>query len=172
MVYRKFGYLQAQVLLYKQKELMELEIDLDRLDAEGQRLNPRYIFSLASTTPERKEKIYEIEQKFKEYCKQREQTSTDFRTQLSYAQLKYTAQLLATARELACFNQPPRYNYLNIKSFFDTSRIAFEEIYLYYKEDLVSLKPGREHSWLVTFVETTLHKLADHDWKVVHVGRP
>lgn len=71
MVYRKFGCFQMLILLHEQKELRELEIDLGRLDAEGQRLCPRYLFSLARTTQERKEDIYEIEQKFKEYRKRR-----------------------------------------------------------------------------------------------------
>lgn len=70
MVYRKFGFLQAQILLDKQKELRELEIELGQIDAEGQRLDPRYLYSLAGTSAERKDIICEIEQKFKEYGKQ------------------------------------------------------------------------------------------------------
>ncbi|CAG8971686.1 hypothetical protein HYALB_00003154 [Hymenoscyphus albidus] len=151
MVYRKFGILQAQVLLYKQSELIKLERELQQLGVNVPGEIPEYHYSLAGNTEEgriRKEKVHEIEETFKEY-----------------------AQLLSVARDLASYDSPSTCNYLNMKSFFDVSDISMDDKYLYCPEDLVTLKPGRDHSWLDTWVETTLHKIANHDWKYISVSK-
>lgn len=69
MVYRRFGYLQARLLLYKQDVLRELEGDLDRMD----KVNERRTNALRSRedgdveNPDRKAMFIKIEEMFKEY---------------------------------------------------------------------------------------------------------
>ncbi len=72
MLYRRFGFLQARLLLHKQSELQELEWDLDRLDnfhaesEEGQRmLHFRHFDDVKNG--KRKKLLDQIEEKFLEY---------------------------------------------------------------------------------------------------------
>ena len=69
-------------------------------------------------------------------------------------------QLLTAARDLASFNRPPARDYLSVKSYFDEETpLCNIESYIYHKEDLISLKPGRENAWLDVAVEKILQKL-------------
>lgn len=72
MLYRRFGFLQARLLLYKQDELQQLETELDKLDRIHEQFNE---FLLMSRTVDdkrcgqRKELLARIEIKFGEYGK-------------------------------------------------------------------------------------------------------
>jgi len=73
MLYRRFGYLQARLLLDRQDELRALELRLDRLDttdANNKPDGPNMLRSRAYnavTNPARKRLLDEIEAKFKDY---------------------------------------------------------------------------------------------------------
>ena len=70
MLYRRFGFLQARLLLNKQDELRELEKDLDRLDKVDQGKDPSLLKSREkddATSGRRKKLLSEIERKFTEY---------------------------------------------------------------------------------------------------------
>lgn len=70
MIYRRFGFLQARLLLNKQDELRELEKDLDRLDKVDERKDPSLLKSREkddAANGRRKKLLYDIEEKFKEY---------------------------------------------------------------------------------------------------------
>jgi hypothetical protein len=70
MLYRKFGFLQARILLNKQDELRELEKDLDRLDKVDQGKDPSLLKSREkddATNGRRKKLLNDIEGKFTEY---------------------------------------------------------------------------------------------------------
>jgi len=70
MLYRKFGFLQARILLHKQDELRELEKDLDRLDKVDQGKDPSLLKSREkddATNGHRKKLLNDIERKFTEY---------------------------------------------------------------------------------------------------------
>ncbi|CAG8955482.1 hypothetical protein HYFRA_00010349 [Hymenoscyphus fraxineus] len=145
MVYRRFGFLQARLLLHKQEELGYLEEKLCALDTGYEIHLPRHhrvtLRGDHRCEPHR-ELMQEIEQKFKEY-----------------------AQLLATAGTLACFNPPSKYNYRNVRNYFDERKpLCAEETYIKYKEDLLTLKPGREHSWLDASVEQLVQRLTKYSW--------
>ncbi|TVY85009.1 hypothetical protein LSUE1_G003434 [Lachnellula suecica] len=139
MLYRRFGFLQARLLLYKQDELRELEGTLDRLDKVDEKTRPDMLQSREQDDADdtfRKNLMHEIEETFKEY-----------------------AQLLTVARDLATFNRPPTRDYLSIRRYFDEQDpVSNMESYIYHKEDIVTLKPGREHSWLDSFVESILRR--------------
>lgn len=73
------------------------------------------------------------------------------------------AQVLVSARELASFNRPQDRDYSSVKSYFDEeSPLCNDESYIYRREDIVTLKPGRENAWLDAFVEKTLQTLPCH----------
>lgn len=72
MIYRRFGYLQARILLNKQDELRELEKDLDKMDARDAKTRPLVLQSREEDEfcdGKRKEHMREVETKFKEYSK-------------------------------------------------------------------------------------------------------
>ncbi|KAH7348547.1 hypothetical protein BKA65DRAFT_605900 [Rhexocercosporidium sp. MPI-PUGE-AT-0058] len=140
MLYRRFGFLQARLLFYKQDELRELEARLDRID----RLDERRDKSLLSSRQKddaygsrRKMLLQEIDVKFKDY-----------------------ASLLVVARDLASFNRPPARDFRSVKSYFDSQvPLCNIESYIYRQEDIIALKPGREKAWLDTSVEKILQML-------------
>jgi hypothetical protein len=78
-----------------------------------------------------------------------------------YSEINFTAvQLLNAVRDLANFNRPPDRDYQSVKSYFDEEDpLCNVESYILHKEDIVSLKPGRENAWLDAFVEKILQKL-------------
>jgi hypothetical protein len=69
-------------------------------------------------------------------------------------------QLLTAARDIASLNRPPSRDYLSVKSYFDEEApLCNVESYIYCKEDIITLKPGRETAWLDAFIENVLHRL-------------
>ena len=71
MLYRRFGYLQARLLLYKQDELREAERDLNESDIIDARGEPSWLKSREKDDKKsrRKEILKTIETKFLEYSK-------------------------------------------------------------------------------------------------------
>jgi hypothetical protein len=70
MLYRRFGFLQARVLLNKQDQLRELEKKLDREDQVDLKKNPSVLKSREkddAVNGRRKKILCEIEEHFKEY---------------------------------------------------------------------------------------------------------
>lgn len=70
MLFRRFGYLQKRVLLYKQDELRELEGRLAKLDEDDAAAKAFGLCSRVSDnikSPTRKQLIAEVESKLKEY---------------------------------------------------------------------------------------------------------
>ncbi|KAF8856191.1 hypothetical protein BDZ45DRAFT_654497 [Acephala macrosclerotiorum] len=139
MLYRRFGFLQSRLLLHKQDQLRELEKDLDRMDKYDQIENPSLLRSREkddAVNGSREKLLCKVEDKFKEY-----------------------AQLLTAARDIASFNRPPARDYTSVKSYFDEEApLCAVESYIYRKEDIISLRPGRETAWLDAMVEKILQK--------------
>jgi hypothetical protein len=70
MLYRRFGFLQARVLLNKQDEIRELEADLDHMDSVDAVDSPNMLRSRENddaANGERRIILRKIELKFKEY---------------------------------------------------------------------------------------------------------
>lgn len=69
MLYRRFGFLQARLLLNKQDQLRDLEEQLDEIDNEDEE---EYLKSRAMDDVDERPRtklMKKIEIKFKEYCK-------------------------------------------------------------------------------------------------------
>jgi hypothetical protein len=63
------------------------------------------------------------------------------------------------ARDIAGFSRPSARDYLSVKNYFDEEGpVCNVESYIYYKEDIITLRPGRESAWLDGFVEKILQK--------------
>jgi hypothetical protein len=59
------------------------------------------------------------------------------------------ADLISTARELADYSKPPEQDFLSVERYFDGRRpVTNRERYIYFKDDLITLKPGRGEVWL------------------------
>ena len=70
MLYRRFGFLQARVLLYKQDGLRELENELDLLDKADEEDRPDMLLSREKDDADdayRMDLMRKIEEKFNEY---------------------------------------------------------------------------------------------------------
>lgn len=66
---------------------------------------------------------------------------------------------MTLARDVASFNRPSNRDYRSVKSYFDEEApLCSVESYIYRKEDIISLKPGRETAWLDTVIENILQK--------------
>jgi hypothetical protein len=66
-----------------------------------------------------------------------------------------------TARDFATFNKPPSQDYISVKNYFESQApVCDVESYINYKEDIVTLKPGRESAWLDAFLGVVFRKFS------------
>lgn len=138
MLYRRFGFLQARLLLNKQDQLRALEEQLDEIDSEDdeEHLKSRDMDDADETR--RTKLLKKIEVKFKEY-----------------------AELLTIARDLTSLSKPAARDYRSVRNYFeDKGPVVEDEKYINHKEDIITLKPGRENAWLDAMVERGLRKFA------------
>lgn len=138
MLYRRFGFLQSRLLLNKQDQLRVLEERLDEIDRTDEET---YLVSREMDDAHERPRtrlMKEIEVKFKEY-----------------------AELLALAQQLAAMNKPASRDYNSVRTYFENKApVCEDEQYINCKEDIITLKPGRENAWLDAVVEKGLQKLA------------
>ncbi|KAF7905680.1 hypothetical protein EAE99_012041 [Botrytis elliptica] len=134
MFYRRFGFLQTRLLLNKQDELRALEARLDHKDRYYEKYEPAMLYSQERfniTDVDNRNLLADIEKKFNEYC-----------------------QLLMHARTLASFDKPRESDRLRLKSYSDSNPLcARDGQWILRKDDLVTLKPTRDNSWLDTVIE-------------------
>jgi hypothetical protein len=69
------------------------------------------------------------------------------------------AELINIAQTMVALNRPASRDYQSVKNFFDNEApFCADEVYIYHKEDIITLKPGRENAWLDGLVERILQK--------------
>lgn len=69
------------------------------------------------------------------------------------------AELLNIAQTMVALNKPASRDYKSVKNFFDNETpLCDDEYYIYHKEDIITLKPGRENAWLDGIIERILQK--------------
>ena len=74
----------------------------------------------------------------------------------------YKAELLLKAQQLKAMDRPSGRDYRSVLSFMENDGgQLFEEdmAFIYEKEDLITLRPGREYAWLDGVLERTLKLL-------------
>jgi hypothetical protein len=71
-----------------------------------------------------------------------------------------TAELVNIAQTMVAINKPASRDFKSVQNFFYNEQpfCKEDEYYIYHKEDIVTLKPGRENAWLDGIVETILQK--------------
>jgi hypothetical protein len=85
----------------------------------------------------------------------------------------YSAALLQAAQAMVALNKPTTSEYMSVETFMNNEKPLVEEegSFIYRKEDLVTLRPGREHAWLDSTVEKVLRIVDCSIIQVSHVDR-
>lgn len=167
MHYRQFGYLQARLLLEKQNQLRLLEEDLDVLDDLAKQSGSRELTTRedidSESGTEHRERLEKMKKAFKESGERAVRLiKTDSDQQL--------ASLLQAAQALTHCNRPSSDEYSSVEHFFDNREplASAEQGFIYHKEDLITLRPGREHAWLDSSIEKGLKWLKCDFIRVSH----
>jgi hypothetical protein len=137
-ILRRYGWLQWRLLLSKQEELRRLEADLE-LYEEAMIDQNEDAFKSRDTTgicvEEHAKLLADIETKFQEY-----------------------ASLIDTAQKMMAFGKPSEADRQNVGRYIYNRKplVQAEEEWFHWRDDLITLKPGREHAWLDGVVESIL----------------
>jgi len=141
MIYRRFGFLHARLLLQKQDELRMMEAELDRMDQNDKFNNVDAL------------KCRMID----EGRVQHGETRKALLNRMQETVLVYD-ELLLKSQQLAAANRPPQRDYNSVANFIRHKKPLLEgdDDFIYNKEDLITLRPGRESAWLDAAVEKIL----------------
>ncbi|MCJ1401337.1 hypothetical protein MMC11_004549 [Xylographa trunciseda] len=151
MVYRRFGTVYSRLLLHEQDEMRRLEATLNSMDKTDEyHGNTQYLMS-----PELDAKRQDFPDEWPGHSRPQvlEQLK---RTALNYADLVLKTQ------QLKAMGQPSNRDYRSVLHFMenDGGQTYDEEMsFIYEKEDLITLRPGREYAWLDSIVERMLRVL-------------
>jgi hypothetical protein len=75
--------------------------------------------------------------------------------------ITWIADLVSAARKFAEYRKPPKQDFLSVETYFDDDKpCTAAESYIYFKEDLMTLKPERDETWLDFMVWRILRKLS------------
>jgi len=142
MIYRRFGFLHARLLLQKQDELRMMEEELDRMDHRDKLKNIKAL-KCRMDDVERQDQV--------------EETRQSLLSRVENTILRYD-ELLLNAQQLAAANRPPERDYNSVANFVHHKKPLFlgDDDFIYNKEDLITLRPGRESAWLDATVEKIL----------------
>ena len=156
MLYRRFGFLQARLLLDKQDELRTLEKSLDEMDYITSRTEPHKLRTRdleEEDAKPHKAMLQRIEKAFCEYGSNPfpfRRKSVTYRLEL--------AQILGAAHQLMSLNKPAPGDYKSVEAYINNEKPLeqAEGSYIYRKEDFITLRAGRDHAWLDTSIERLL----------------
>lgn len=174
-LYRGFGYLHSRIILGLQAEITALEEDLKAMDdwdwqQEGRR---DYLKSRAKDLADVDEGGYEgsrpeildkLRTKLIEYGK-----GVDLCRPRPAVSDSSSDDMLIRARDLRAFQRPSKRDYRSVRGFYCSKAplLESEADCIKHKEDMVTLRQGREWSGFDGFVETTLRKT---DCKLIRVS--
>jgi hypothetical protein len=157
-LYRGFSYLHSRVLLELQAEIASLEQELDELDD-------------IDNDPQCGDKK---RLKSRQYDSNRPRPDDSYRSrQAIFAELRVKLveydELLIKARDLQGFQKPSARDYKSVRTWFWNLKPLVENdaAFIKKKEDIVTLKTGREWSGFDGFVESALRRV---DCKLVQVS--
>lgn len=142
MIYRRFGFLHARLLLQKQDELRLMEADLDKMDRGDISQNSKALQC----------RMIDLENQ-----SQAVNTRQALLARMETTILRYD-ELLLNAQKLAASNCPPQRDYNSVANFvmYKKPLMQGDDDFIYNKEDLITLRPGRESAWLDAMVEKVL----------------
>ncbi|KAK6851579.1 hypothetical protein PG995_011704 [Apiospora arundinis] len=150
MIYRRFGYLHARMLLRLQDKLRKLEDLLDEHDDED-------------AAHETDKELLMSRDSDEAACKQMEKktpgllTRTRILDEIEVVLGKYDEWLLK-AQQMVSLNRPAERDYRSVEAHFNNRKPLVDEEYgfIYQKEDLITLRDGREMAFLDSFTERML----------------
>ncbi|KIV79938.1 hypothetical protein PV11_07477 [Exophiala sideris] len=180
MLYRRFGYLQSRLLLEKQEELRKLERDLGLIDDEDK--DKGVLRTQRSRGEKRQNLLQKVEKKWMEYCKLEPCLPCDSRFLLCTSKSSKprrrplrvpslmgladmlsdtVAKLIVAARDMTALNKPTSSEYDSVWWWMrDNDPLRSEDArFIREREDLITLRPGREYAWLDALVESFLRWL-------------
>lgn len=75
--------------------------------------------------------------------------------------MSLSASILASSQSLQAANRPSESEYRSVRNYLDsTAPLHYrEQEFIQYKEDLITLRPGRDHAWLDRRIERALQVL-------------
>lgn len=151
MLYRGFSYIHSRLLLTLQAKIQALESELDSMDRLHSRIEDEKI---------RLQSQYLDTDACKDEAEEGERTREDVMEELRVKVCQYD-ELLVKARELVSFQRPTNRDYRSVRNWFhNTGPLCDEDQeYILWKEDIVTLRHGREWAGFDGLVEEILHKL-------------
>jgi len=146
-LYRSFSYLHSRILLELQDEIVALERELDELD------------SIDDENESGKKRLcnrqFDKRRSRGDDCRPRQEILAELRLKL----LEYD-ELLIKARDLQGFQKPSQRDYKSVRTWFWNLKplVEKEAHFIKQKEDIVTLRSGREWSDFDGMVESTLRR--------------
>jgi hypothetical protein len=147
-LYRGFSYAHSRVLLDLQAQITQLERELDRLDfldSQDENGGERRLHSRATDIVKpridgqrpRKDVLRDLQEKLGEYD-----------------------ELLIKAREIASFQHPSARDYRSVRTWFYNVEplVQKEAQFIAHKEDIISIRSGREWSTFDGWIESILRR--------------
>ncbi|KAL8893018.1 MAG: hypothetical protein Q9215_000022 [Flavoplaca cf. flavocitrina] len=153
-IYRRFGFLYSRVLLSKQDELRRLEANLDAMDHRD-----------AHDTDHTRKCLKSCAKDSARERKANLQTRKEL-LQTVQSKLYDYGQFLLQAQQMVSLNKPADRDHPSVQNFLESGYedngkslmplMEGDNEFIYRKEDLITLRPGRESAWLDAFVERVL----------------
>lgn len=139
-MYRSFGYLHSRVILNMQDELRDLEEKLKGLDEEDSAGNKKRLESRRRAGSERVNLLSKIEGLLVRYN-----------------------EILMKARDMNGFQRPSNRDYRSIRRWFQSKGplVEGEQEYIKRREDLVTLRQGREWAGFDGWIESAIKRLPE-----------
>ena len=159
MMYRRFDRLHARLLLHMQDELREMEEELLSLDKRDDQLEETQKFLKCREDDD--------DQDPPRRGRSRKQLLADIRITL----LEY-GKVLQQAHALQGLNAPTDRDHASVSNYIANEQPLMEadRDFIYHKEDLVTIRAGREHAWLDAAVEAFLRWYPCRPVKVRHLS--
>lgn len=166
MVYRRFGLVFSRLLLNKQDEIQKMEATLLAMDSSDKNLdNGKYLMSRIQDVKREEESIPqgwpETRPQLLEKLEKKALEYGEIVTHLFVHQSDQSAaaELMLKAQGLKGLESPSNRDYRSVLHFMENDGgqvFQQESEWVYEKEDLVTLRPSKEHAWLDGLLERVL----------------
>ncbi|KAI6798788.1 hypothetical protein KC332_g7252 [Hortaea werneckii] len=155
--YRGFKYLHSRLLSHMQYEIQQLEDELDRLDDWDRIHGDREKRLVCLENDVLYQRCDQFPEEFQlEFERPRPEVFAELKRKL----LEYD-ELVQKTREITLLQRPSTKDYRSVRSWFaNHAPLVHGEVqYLKHREDIITLRPGRECAGFDGFVERMLHVL-------------
>ncbi|KAL8710278.1 MAG: hypothetical protein Q9220_005048 [cf. Caloplaca sp. 1 TL-2023] len=168
MIYRRFGYIHARLLLHRQDEIRELEEELHDKDLRDGRKPDRQDLLKSRDQDQEDSKTSGPNSRIALLDKIEDKTLKYGSYPCLFAPAAHSnplthhpGQLLLQAQSLVAMNKPPTRDQTSLRNFLQNhpGLVEAESKFAYHKEDLITLRPGRDHSMIDAAVENMLKTL-------------